>query len=398
MSPVRLQLLGQDAILSDLIFVVLALVTTGLAVLGRLHIVIGSFEIVLGSYLIAMLVSAAASEDPETSFKKFLGVAYLVAVAVLTKTILVTTMGVRSAVSAWLLAAAVTVVVSVLGCLLFYSGLPPRLNPFQSHYGSLPPGEYPRIKALFLNVNMCCNYLIVSAALAYWWTQSPRRRLPAILSVGIWIAALSTFSTGIGGLALVTALLVRRLVVSRQAGILPQLAHPLVPLSALLALFLLVAASLSPAIVTEGVLAPSMRLQTWRGSLDTFLSHPLLGKGLGLPVTETAYVNLSGHTQIFTDAHNIWLNIAAQAGVLGLATLLAVLIHALRAGPRGSNKGELAQSLPERISLPLALKTALVGAWLYHGLTGSFEDTRHLWVLLGLLEAAKRAGSSGGTK
>jgi carbon starvation protein CstA len=33
----------------------------------------------------------------------------------------------------------------------------------------------------------------------------------------------------------------------------------------------------------------------------------------------------------------------------------------------------------------LALSCALIGAFLYQGLSGSFEDARHLWILFGLL-------------
>ena len=38
--------------------------------------------------------------------------------------------------------------------------------------------------------------------------------------------------------------------------------------------------------------------------------------------------------------------------------------------------------------IALALSLTFLNAFLYQGLTGSFEDTRHLWVLLGLLIAA----------
>jgi hypothetical protein len=35
-----------------------------------------------------------------------------------------------------------------------------------------------------------------------------------------------------------------------------------------------------------------------------------------------------------------------------------------------------------------ALGAALCGALLFQGLTGAFEDTRHIWVLMGMMAAA----------
>jgi hypothetical protein len=44
----------------------------------------------------------------------------------------------------------------------------------------------------------------------------------------------------------------------------------------------------------------------------------------------------------------------------------------------------------DRNALRLALGIAFLGAFAYQGLGGSFEDARHLWLLLGLFLAACR--------
>ncbi|HLF06056.1 MAG TPA: hypothetical protein VI893_02585, partial [Thermoplasmata archaeon] len=40
-----------------------------------------------------------------------------------------------------------------------------------------------------------------------------------------------------------------------------------------------------------------------------------------------------------------------------------------------------------------ALAAAFLGGFLYPSLSGSFENTRHLWVLFGLLAAVRELGS-----
>jgi hypothetical protein len=80
----------------------------------------------------------------------------------------------------------------------------------------------------------------------------------------------------------------------------------------------------------------------------------------------------------------MFLSIAVQCGLIGLLALLALLLHLSgRTGPLrlpASPAGTL------RLGLGLALLVGLV----FQGLTGSFEDARHLWATLGLFLAASR--------
>ena len=101
-----------------------------------------------------------------------------------------------------------------------------------------------------------------------------------------------------------------------------------------------------------------------------------------------AYVDPSGGQQWLTDAHNIALDLAGQGGLpllLAFAGLCAWLyLRGLRAARDGS------------VMAGGAL-LALVVAVLYDGLTGSFEDARHLWVLIGLLAGTALACGGRGT-
>ena len=68
------------------------------------------------------------------------------------------------------------------------------------------------------------------------------------------------------------------------------------------------------------------------------------------------------------DPHSLYLSWALQAGLLGVAAGLWLLATLLR-----------------RPWSPAAV--AVVACWLYHGLSCSVEDFRHLWFGIGLLAA-----------
>lgn len=86
----------------------------------------------------------------------------------------------------------------------------------------------------------------------------------------------------------------------------------------------------------------------------------------------------------------MFLNIAVQCGILGLAALLALLAHVVR------------RTLPLRLAgtgagvVRLAIGLGLLGGLVYPGLGGSFEDSRHLWFALGLQLASSRVERTAG--
>jgi len=128
-------------------------------------------------------------------------------------------------------------------------------------------------------------------------------------------------------------------------------------------------------------LQPSNRLQCWQAAVSTVREYPLLGEGIGLPIECPPYLRPDGGVEYLLDAHNIYLNIAALKGVFGLAGFLTIAGWLLaRAG------GWSLASTSDVIVTTLAI--AFAQGFLYQGLSGSFEHTRHLWVLAGLLMAA----------
>lgn len=351
MSFLHIRLGGQTLLLCDFVFVLVVLFWLPTIFRRNLHPCY--FDLFLLLYLGATLVSALVSGVGYVGVVK---VFYLVCVAGLTRRIVERSP--EAATTAWLAGTGVVVIGSLLGVTTFYLGWSSYVeNPLLGHYGSLPPGHYPRVTSLFFNANMLCNYLVVAAALA--WYRSYR-----LLLAGIVDASLFTFSPGLGGMALVLGLSARRFRGAAALGI-------------TLALLSLAAILVSPVALLKSNLEPSGRVLTWTGALKDWAAHPLTGTGPGATTIDVHHRAPSGATLYLSDAHNVWLSVASQTGILGLAALLGLILRSVRKAP---------SRLP---GLRDALKVALVGAWLIHGLSGSLEDSRYLWVLVGMLAATE---------
>jgi O-antigen ligase len=135
------------------------------------------------------------------------------------------------------------------------------------------------------------------------------------------------------------------------------------------------------------VLAPAGRYLTWSAAAAEFARHPLIGHGIGIDAVDVRYFSPSLEMQSLSDAHNALLNVAAQCGAIGVAGLLFLIVFAARL----SLPWRPAEARPASIGLGLIFLNGFV----YQGLGGSFEDARHLWVLLGLLIAAARLERGG---
>jgi O-antigen ligase len=131
-------------------------------------------------------------------------------------------------------------------------------------------------------------------------------------------------------------------------------------------------------------LQPSPRVLIWQESLQTFSQNFFSGVGLGEDVCRVSFQNTEGTTSVLTDAHNYLLNVAAQNGIAGLIAIVVLTIFIIRrAFPAQSVKSSSSTIL-------IGLTMAFFCSFFYQGLTGSFEEARHLWVLIGLILSADR--------
>ena len=347
----------------------------------------------LAAFLLAMAVSAAFSIVPRTSVLKFAGIGYLIGLAVLTINVVRNERMLKSAILVWIAASTAVSLIGAITVVLFYVD---RTSPWHSmflhHYGSLPVGNYPRIQSTFLYPAMLCNYLtagifLILASFKLGWIKNKPTAFCLILH---GITAIFTLTPGLGGLVFAIALWVGFLFIERERPLYGRIAFTAGSLvfivSMAVSAFSIWPISTSPFTLDLFGLRidPTQRLLAWRDALGTFLQHPLFGKGVGLGVANVRFQAPSGQMQILTDAHNTFLSIAGQAGILGLATFLALMIATLRRGMI-FRIGEVTKK-----PISLAMTIAFVSGIAFQGLVGSFEDARHLWVLLGLIVAASR--------
>ncbi|WP_332812746.1 O-antigen ligase family protein [Sphingomonas sp.] len=384
---------GLQAAPTDFIYPLL-LVASGIAIVrGRAAFAWQPAYWLLIAYFAAMLVSALAAGFPQRSALKLLTQLYLLSLPVLVCSLVSSQARLRQALLAWLAGSAIVALVGVAAVIAFL--IDPESPWFafaRSDFGTLPTGPYPRLWLTFLNPNLLCNYLTVSLViLLVARSQGWLARTPFLLLLGgLLLSAAFTISTGLGGIALAIAIWLWVLLRSRSQ----LLARLLVAGGIAAAAAFVLAALVTPVIPRDvpflvhlpGIdrpFAPAVRWLTWHQAIANFLADPMFGRGIGSNAVSVYYWVPWGLHSHLTDAHNAYLNIAVQCGLLGLAALLALIVHVWR-------RTRLPSPAAPHDLVPFGLGLAFLDAFAYQGLTGSFEDARHLWVLLGLFLASLR--------
>lgn len=387
-----LERFDSTAIVADAVFLAVCVVFVAALLRGEMTWRPSGLYLALGCYAGALLLSTLAATDPRASAGKLVVEAYLLTIAILTFNVVRSDRALKLVTQAWMAGTALTVVAGIAGVVLFYCKVGREANIFLSHYGTLLPGNYPRVRGLFLNMNMCCNYLSVSFVLllamrSVGWIG---RRAALMLGAAIVVTAGFTVSPGLGGLALSAGLWFwadyrgrGREVAARNA----LLAGIIVALAFIVAMLASPPSLFGP----EGRLQlshlqPSGRVLCWRSALHTAWHHPWLGDGPGSLPASVDYLTASGEPQHLGDAHNTFLSIAAKDGILGLLAFCALLIFLLRK-PHLQTRGS------PKMVLRTAAWIGLLQALLYQGLGGSWEHTRHIWVLIGLMAALQADGT-----
>jgi O-antigen ligase len=384
MRPVLLQVRTFTIPPADFIFVLAALAALVDVAAGRKTLPRSPIVVWIVAYAAALAASTLLSIDRPLSTIKFAGDLYLFGLAGLALVHVRSPAALRRALLAWTVGAVVTVAAGAVGLGMFLAGIrdPFDGNPFLSGHGSLPDGTYPRVMGLFLNPNMYCAYLVASLAIvltAHRAGWMPTRTASA-LGAAIVAAGAMSLSPGFGGMLIVAAFAVA----GAWKEVQPRLVQAVMVACAVgaAAFFVAIVASPEPgAGFSLHGLRPSSRLLAWTGAFNAFPAHPWFGKGLGVDVVAIHYINPAGEREVLTDAHNTWLSILVQCGAFGFAAFTG-LIAALVRGARARDEGTAVAPVVG------GLLIAFIAGFLYQSLSGSFENTRHVWMLIGLLAAA----------
>jgi len=385
-------LLGFAAMPTDFIFVALVAAWLWALASRRTPLVLDKAYWLILFYLAAMVASALASGAPARSIPKLVTQLYLLSLPILVVNLIRSPGDLRLVMRWWLAGSALVVAVGVASVIAFLVN-PTHviLDYTRFHFGTLPPGDYPRLRLTFLNANMACNYLTVSLALLLMsrrqgWVSAGQF---VALLLGVSICAALTISPGIGGVGLAISVWIWLSLRERRRAA----ASLFLVGGVAVALVFVVAMAITPiahstapfSFTVAGIeLYPAGRLMIWLDAIKNFLADPLFGRGIGGESVSVPYQSPSGGLQRLTDAHNTFLNLAVQCGVFGLGAVVALVVYVWR------------RSLPLRLSrgqedvIRVGLGLTFLVGFGYEGLGGSFEDARHLWVVFGLFIASRR--------
>jgi O-antigen ligase len=183
---------------------------------------------------------------------------------------------------------------------------------------------------------------VVALAVALPFIPRPALRAaawPALLAAGAGALVLATADTG-GFQALVAVgLLVGIVVAARPPAAVFTPRSPIALASAAVLVALVAAAAFAPAVGRRaGGAALGDRGESWPAAARQFSSHPVVGAGPEhqLVLKGTPAERAAGVTRISRFAHNEYLQVAAGAGIVGLA-LLALLLGTIGRAMAGSD-------------------------------------------------------------
>lgn len=259
-------------------------------------------------------------------------------------------------------------------------------------WGALPPSTMvPRLCWPFRNPNMLASYLVFTMPLLFLLGRPLHRPALVALCASAVVLAL-TLSAEVGGAAIALAVVLwagesrfrwRRPVLAAGAGAIALLlaiavtSYPVPPGAGHLPL---------PLSGSELRLWDGPRVSVWKASATSIAAHPVLGRGYGRNIAQVTDPRAAGYHRDWDrhppvpslrDAHNVWLNVLGQAGLIGLA---AFLVLVARVGRRLAHI--------DHAPVRRALMGTLAGGFLYGGLFHALEETRHLWGLTSLVIAA----------
>jgi O-antigen ligase len=344
----------------------------------------------LGVYFAAMALSLSQSADFERSAFKLLTQAYLLSLPVLAFNLVRTTEELKRTFAAWVAAAGIIGLIGTVAVISFpVVGRDSFLGWTIHNFGTLPPGPYARLELTFLFPAMLANFLGVGLMLAL---IAARRgwiggKTTIALAVVIGISTVFTLTPGLGGVLFMLGawawycnreqrpgFAAASLVAGLAMPILAMLAASVSPVMPRTSPFLIEIPGLP-------ILAPSVRLLAWTQAIQNTLASPILGHGIGIDAVDVDYEASGCGLHCVVDAHNAYLNVAAQCGLVGLAALVAIVVFVVVV---------LVRAVRTRSGVTAGLAIAWLGSFALQGLVGSFEHQRHLWILFGLILSARQ--------
>jgi len=326
------------------------------------------FHLALALWLAAALLSLAFADAKGTGARNFLLLCELAALAVLTSEYASDRDGLRAIVVVIAAVSLVTASLAALGLALFYLGEDTSLIGV---YGEqfIRSDYYARVAAGFSTPPLLASFCIFASAVVAREDSPLSPRLTAIVQIALSAVVLFTFSRG--AIAFFMAMGIRaayrRLDARAAMRVTLALVAASVAVLAVLTVGRLHLDPTRPSTITYEVPDPGNRREAFDTGLDTLADHPLTGKGPG------TYVSLNRGLPF--RAHFTPLNVAATMGLPALAALVFLVVVLWR---------------ERRRPTPIATWTGLLALFV-DGLAQYGEHFRHVWVMIGLADADRKA-------
>jgi O-antigen ligase len=131
-----------------------------------------------------------------------------------------------------------------------------------------------------------------------------------------------------------------------------------------------------------------LRVLLWKAGLRMIADNPVLGVGPGnFMLAQPRYVHGRIYSRFPLTSHNLFIGVAAETGLVGLALFLFTTVAALREASRPGREWPAgARDLAlAGVGVEICIVVILMG-----GLTGSSETSKHLFMLFGMASSVGR--------
>lgn len=261
----------------------------------------------------------------------------------------------------------------VLGCYVCLLGV---VRSFRQGL-TIDDNEYARYAVSQLDPNDLAVILALGVPMAWHLVSSKKSRVPAWVNhlyVPLAICGVALTGSRGGLLALITAILIipwsfRRLGLWTKLGVAVSAALVLLGMTYFVPEDALARFATIPKELAQGTL--THRTTLWRVGFELLRDHPLVGLGAGAFAQEVYAQGAFMKPQV---AHNVFLGILFDLGVVGCALFASLVVSLFR--------GLKLLGTPER-----RLCTFLLATWVIAGASLSHEYRKTTWLVLGFVAA-----------
>jgi O-antigen ligase len=355
----------------------------------------GDVELALLIAVVLYAVQAAWSSDFETALKNV--AFFYVPFALLFRLLAATNWTRRLAINCLVVAAGLALTFVAIGFVeyatrhLFWNPKVIASNQFESYF---------RVNSLFFDPNIYGRFLaVVMAALAavQLWTREWRTLLGATMVLGVLLAGLVlTFSQ-----SSLIALLVACVVLAA----LRWPARPVLMAAAAALVVGLVVALAFPSVTKVDLgsgrsikKATSGRTDLIEGGVRMFLDRPILGYGSGAFAEQFRKREKTTDARAASASHTIPITVAAEQGVVGLASYLFVLLTAFSLVWQGLGRLRAADAPSAELVARGAIAAAFTGLVVHTLAYAAFLEDPLTWTLLGAAIGLRFSSAAAGRR